>query len=819
MLSKTLIITALARKFLFRCTFILTSLWLFSIGAFCQSINGSFSLVVVNENLQAVNGATIKLLKNGKVINSVVASEKGVVVFTNMSKGSYKFLVTSTGYKSQTTDEYIFPGISGDTLKLQPLNTALQEVTVTAHTSPVERKQGKAIINVEASVTNTGSTVLEVLEKSPGVTVDRNGGIALNGKTGVLIMIDDKPTYLSGDDLNNLLSSMSSTQVSQIELITNPTAKYDASGNAGVINIKTKKNKNNGFNGSFTTSYGQGVYPKNNNSLVLNYRVGKINTFFNYSMNAVKYLTSLYAFRTYYDPSKNILAILQQPAYFTGTVFNNTVKTGLDYLVSPKTTAGLVFTGTSIHRTGNNTATANWLQPDGRVDSSILTKSSPENKFKNGAINFNVRQTLSKTADLTADLDYLHYHMEGKQDFDNLLLAPGGYNDVFRSDIPTDIDILSGKADYMLKPTPNTVLQAGVKSSSSHTDNAATYQNLENQQWIEDYSKSNHFVYRENIRAAYTSFEGRYRKLTIQGGVRYEYTSYTAHQLGNIQQKDSSVSRNYGSFFPSGFLTYKADTLNSLTLTAGRRTDRPVFQNLNPFYYIINKYTYQTGNPYLLPQYSWNVELSHQYSNFLSTAVSYSYITNYFSQIFLSDTSKTILYYTQGNVGHVYNLGVSAFVNVSPLQWWSFDFTAVFNHKQLRGFNGNDYTTEINQVNINLNNQFSFGKGYSGELSGFYTTRSRQDVQELLYPAGQLSAGISKGVLNKKGTLKLSYRDILYTGAMEGLTSFPDATEYFKLKRDSRVLTLSFTYRFGRSYKINKHQDGATEEKERVQNG
>ncbi|HEY6900326.1 MAG TPA: hypothetical protein VI233_06775, partial [Puia sp.] len=197
-------------------------------------------------------------------------------------------------------------GAGKDTLKTQTLNA----VTVTGKPPVVEHKQGKAIVNVEASVTNTGTTVLEVLEKSPGVTVDRNGGIALNGRPGVLVMIDDKPTYLSGEDLNNLLSSMSSSQVSQIELIANPSAKYDASGNAGIINIKTKKNKNRGFNGVATATYGQGVYPKNNNSLTLNYRSGKVNTFLNYNLNASKYLTDIYAYRKYYDDNKNLIGIL-----------------------------------------------------------------------------------------------------------------------------------------------------------------------------------------------------------------------------------------------------------------------------------------------------------------------------------------------------------------------------------------------------------------------------------------------------------------------------------------------------------------------------
>ena len=696
---------------------------------------------------------------------------------------------------------------------------SLKEVVVAGRRLPVERRQGKTIVNVEASVTNTGSTVLEVLEKSPGVTVDRNGGIALNGKAGVLVMIDDKPTYLSGDDLNNLLSSMNSSQVAQIELISNPTAKYDAAGNAGIINIRTKKNRNNGFNGSFTTSYGQGVYPKNNNSLVLNYRAGRVNAFLNYSVNASKYLTDIYAYRQYYDPNKNVTAILEQPAYFMGNVVNNTAKGGLDYSIGPGTVIGIVVTGMDIHRNGNNTATANWLQPDGSVDSSILTKSRPVNRFRNGAVNLNARRALSKNADLSADLDYLHYRMEGRQDFNNQLQAPGGYEEIYRSDIPTTIDILSGKLDYAWRAGPTTVVTAGLKSSSSHTDNAATYQNLEGQQWVIDLTRSNHFVYRENIQAAYGSLEGKYRSFSYQGGIRYEYTSYTAHQTGNIQQKDSTVSRNYGSFFPSGYMTYKLDSVNSLTLTFGRRTDRPPFQTLNPFLYIINKYTYQTGNPYLLPQYSWNFEVSHQYGSLLTTGLSYSRITNYFSQIFLSDTSKTILYYTQGNVGRVYNLGISASLSVSPLKWWSAELTAVFNHKQLRGFNGNTYTSRISQLNVNLSNQLSFGKGYIGELSGFYTTRARNDVQELLYPAGQVHVGLSKAVLKKKATVKLGYRDIFYTGAMEGLTSFPDATEYFKLKRDSRVLTLSFTYRFGKSFKVTRHQDGAGDEKDRVQNG
>jgi iron complex outermembrane recepter protein len=707
----------------------------------------------------------------------------------------------------------------GDTVQAAPKAKTMQEATVTGHIPPVQHKKDRTIINVEASPTNTGATVLEVLEKSPGVTVDRNGGITLNGKPGVLVMIDDKLTYLTGQDLNNLLSSMNAAEVSKIELIPNPPARYDASGSAGIINIRTKRSDNAGFNGSLTTSYAQGVYPKTNNSLVLNYKSGRVSTFFNYSINDVGYLTNLYAYRQYYDQTGNVAAILQQPSYFTGTVLNNTARTGLDYSPTANTTIGLELTGVDIHRHGNNTGHANWLDAAGNIDSSVLTTTKPDNSFKNGAINLHARQSVTRNTELRLDLDYLHYQMGQSQAYDNQLLEPGGYDSVFRSSIPTTIDIYSGKLDLETPITATLTLQTGLKTSSSHTSNAATYQDLEFQQWVTDETRSNQFTYQENIQAAYASVEGKIHTISYQAGLRYEYTAYTANQAGNSLQKDSTVSRNYGSFFPTGNFSWTIDSLNSLTLTVGRRIDRPPFQNLNPFLYIINKYTYETGNPYLLPQYSWNFELTHQYRDLLTTTLSYSLLTNYFSQIFLSDQTGTILYYTQGNVGTVKNFGASESVNLKPARWWAIQAGAFFNHKQFRGFNGNNYSSDINQLTINVNNQFTFRNGFTAELTGFYSTRAREDIQELQYPTGQASTGLSKTVLKKKGTIKLSFRDMFYTGSFSGLTSFPDASEYFKIKRDSRVVALSFNYRFGKSFKVTKHQGGATEEEERVQNG
>ncbi len=783
--------------------------------------NPGFELSVLNEKSLPAVGATVQLFSNNKLLKTVVTNSEGVAFFDSPEKGFYSFSVTYTGYKSHNIDSVHFPSrLHSVTITLEPEATTMESVRVTTHKPPIQQMQGKTVVNVDASVTNLGATVLEVLEKSPGVMVDKNGSIALQGKSGVTVMIDDKPTFLSGAELNNLLSSMSSSQVDQIELITNPSAKYDASGNAGIINIKTKKNKTTGFNGTITISPGQGVYPKNTNSVVLNYRTGKFNTFVTYSFTANKYLTSIYALRKYYDDAGNLTAVLDQPTYFSGKFFNNTLKTGIDYFVTPKTTIGISLGGTTIQRKGESGARATWLDAAGNVDSAVSTTSTSNNDFKSGTINLNARHTFNQAQDISVDIDWLNYGMANQPLFNNELMQAGGYKEASQGDITSYIHIKSAKADYNLRSGENTTIQAGFKLSQINTDNTAYYENYDGTNWYEDYGKSNRFLYKENINAIYSSVETKYKKFNMQGGLRYEATVYDASQLGNAVQKDSSFSRNYGGLFPSGFVTYQADSLNGFTVTFGRRIDRPAFQTLNPFYFVINKYTYQTGNPFILPQYSWNLELSHQYKNILTTRISYSNIKNYFSQLFLTDTVSGILFYSQGNVGSVYNIGLSATIVISPFKWWSLTGQALYNHKQLNGYNGLDYTSQINQLNFNLNNQFSFAKVYSGEISGFYTTRARNDLQELLYPTGQLSVGVSRPVLKKKGTVKLSVRDIFYTNAMEGFTQFLKATEYFIVRRDSRVINIAFTYRFGKTFKaINRRASGAGDEMERVGNG
>ena len=456
------------------------------------------------------------------------------------------------------------------------------------------------------------------------------------------------------------------------------------------------------------------------------------------------------------------------------------------------------------------------MNATGAVDSSINTYSHNTSELRQNGFNFNARHVFDAKSELTADIDVIGYEIKSSQDFENQLESPGSIAEATKGYIPSVIDIVSAKADYT-RQSRNISWEAGWKSSRVKTDNLALYYYYVGNDWISDLGKSNHFLYNENIHALYSSINAKFKKWDIQGGLRYEYTGYDARQLGNAIVKDSAFNRNYQSIFPTTFITYKADSNNTFTFRTGRRIDRPAFQKLNPFVFIINKYTFQQGNPYFKPQYTWNFELNHVYKEKFTTSLSYNITKDYISQVFFSDTSTGIIVYTEGNVGKLQNFGVAVSAQISPTKWWSFTAQAVYNHKIIQGVLWRIYKASINQLNLSINNQFRFKKGWAAEVTGFYITRNQNDLQEVLDPTGQVSAGVSKQILNSKGTLRLSGRDIFYTQVMAGLTHFESVIEYFSLKRDSRVVTLSFTYRFGKVIKQPKRSGGgATDEINRV---
>ncbi|MBC7851734.1 MAG: TonB-dependent receptor, partial [Chitinophagaceae bacterium] len=562
--------------------------------------------------------------------------------------------------------------------------------------------------------------------------------------------------------------------------------------------------------------------------LLMNYRTGSFNFFLNYGANFNESVINMIARRTYYneEAKQNALSILEQPFFNKTFGKTHSLRTGMDYYISKKTTVGIALAGTALSRDNDGRNIARWMNGNGTIDSIINTTSDNFTKWKNATVNLNLRHSFNSTRELSVDVDFLRYEIRNQQQFENRRNDTTSYIESNAGTLPSDLQIVSAKSDYS-QQFGELQWETGWKSSRISTDNLADYSTLHGGTWKPDLAKSNHFLYTENIHALYTNFHRKFDKWDLQSGLRYEYTAYKANQLGNAFVKDSSFVRNYHNLFPSVFLTYTADSSNSITIKAGRRIDRPPFQKLNPFLFIINKYTYQSGNPLILPQYTWNVELTHMFKQMLSTSISYNFTNDYFSQIFFedstaisADTSRRTIIYTDGNVGRMQNVGLTVAALLAPAKWWSLNAQANFTYKRFDGFIWNTYKASISQFNINMNNQFRFNKGWAAELSGFFIGRNQNDLQEILDPTGQVSIGLSKQILKNTGTLRFTLRDVFYTQDMEGWTYFEKVIEYFRLQRDSRVATISFSWRFGKAMKQTvKRSNGAEDEINRVGTG
>ncbi|ULQ52248.1 TonB-dependent receptor [Flavihumibacter fluvii] len=775
---------------------------------------------------KSLEGATVSVLHpaDSMVVKFTAANKNGDFELDQLPLDTYLLSVSAIGYQpfistpfrlTEQSPDKIFPVI-----QLVAAGKELGNVTVVAKKPLIENKPDRTIINVDAGISNAGATALEVLEKSPGVTVDRDGNISLRGKQGVLIMLDGKPTYLSGTQLTALLSSMNANQLDQIEIMPNPPSKYDAAGNSGIINIKTKKNKQKGWNGSLTLGYGQGRYWKTNNSLNLNYRNEKFNLFANYNQNINEGFTDLHIIRTYLDETgKTPTAYFDQPTWLKRSRKNNTLKLGLDYFLNKKTTLGIVGTGFISPYSFDGNSTGYIKNGNGHTDSVVQTISDNTLKWTNGSLNLNLRHQFSEATEISADLDYVQYTQTNGQLFSNSTYLPDGtlksFNQI-KGDLPATIRIYAAKTDYSHSFKKGLKLETGLKASFVKTDNTADYFLLLNGQWAPDYQRTNHFLYEEQIQAAYLNARKTIGKWSIQAGLRFEHTKYHGNQLGNPERPDSAFSKDYNSLFPTAFITYTADTNNIFSVNIGRRIDRPAYQQLNPFLFFINEYTYELGNPYLQPQFTFSYELSHTYKGWLTTALNYSNTQQYFSQLFRTAGNVTIL--SEGNLGNSQSTSLTISAQLNPTKWWSANVSGTGLYQKVQGSDNNAYIrSEGTSGQFNMTNQFKITKAWAAELSGFYNTKSR-DGQFIIYPFGQVSAGVSKQVLKGKGSLKLSARDIFFTQVITGDIFYQNVHERFVQRHDSRVVNLSFTWRFGQQFKESgrRNNGGSSEEQRRV---
>ncbi len=777
-------------------------------------------------NQKIIDAASVSLLraKDSSLVKIAVADKEGNFSFENVKEGKYLVLASSVGHSKSysaaftiTTDQ---PTAQVGVLQLIPADKNLKEVTVTSKKPFIERKLDKTILNVDALISNTGSTALEVLEKAPGVTVDKDGNISLKGKSGVMIMVDGKQTYLSGPELTNMLRNMSSNQLEQIEIMTNPSAKYDASGRSGIINIKTKKNKQIGFNGSVSTAYTQGTYSRTSNSLNLNYKKGKVNLFSTLSGNYRNNFQELEIYRRYTNPDKTTKAVFEQNSFRTRHNGNYNAKIGADFYLSKKTTLGVVVSGVTNPQAENGENTSYLKNNNGVVDSIVQAMSSEHAKWKNTSVNFNFRHVFDSTGrEITADADYLRYKGNRDQDFYNTSYTPQWVlksSDNLIGELPSDIKIYSAKIDYTHPLKKGTKIESGVKSSFVETDNTAGYYNVVGNTKTPDYDKTNRFDYKENINAAYLNYSKEMKKWSIQAGLRLENTNYQGHQFGNPTKADSSFKNSYTSLFPTLFVGYNPTDKNQFSFSYGRRINRPDYEDLNPFLFFLDKYTYGAGNPFLKPMYSHVFEASHTFKQFLTTTLNYSYTKDLFNETFRQKDFATIV--SQGNYGSMNDASISVNAQLKPTKWWNVNVYTEAKYNQFKGMlYGEDVNIDATTFLGNVNNQFKFKKGWSAELTGFYRTKGIEG-QIQIKSLGQMSVGVQKQVLKNKATVKLNVNDVFRTRNPRGEINFQNTEAKFRQYSDNRVVTLGFSYRFGKPIKgLQKRKTGgAGDEQNRV---
>jgi hypothetical protein len=778
------------------------SVWLIGLLSISASAQALLTGSVRTPDHQGVPFANLLLLqaKDSALVKGMVTSESGDYRLENLREGHYLLLATMVGY-GKTYSSPFTVAADGKAYQVSPLvllpeTQRLKGVTVVARRPLYEQQPDRMIVNVANSIIASGSTALEVLEKAPGVTVDRqHDGIALQGKEGVIIMLDGKQTYLSMADVVALLRSMPSDNIDQIELITNPSARYDAAGNAGIINIRTRKKDNVGTNGSLSLAAGSGRYDRERGSVQLNHRGRKLNLFSSYSFSRGGNYWTLSNRQNQLVGEERTFIEQDVNLHFLDGGQNG--KAGLDYSVGKHTTLGLVWTGFwSSHREDGPAASSFRREENGPVYLSAQSDKTLSSVFSNQVANLNFGHAFGKQGgQLSADVDLGWF----RRQFSNSLLTqttqagePVPVPEGLLNQMPTAITVRTFKTDYSRPLPAGWRVEAGYKYSSVHTDNNLSLSRGPVGEVQPDPLLSNHFRYREEVNAAYATLSGKlHDKTQLLVGVRAEHT----HSLANSITSDNRVKRNYLNLFPSMFLSRSLSKNQSLSFSYSRRIDRPSYESLNPGRTYNDPYLYSQGNAYLQPQYTQSLELKHGYGGKIFTTLGASYTSDLIFFVFQPvnglTTERTPL-----NIGNaqVYNLSLSFPIQV--LEGFTLQTTLLGFYSQF-GYTYRGMPMHVRQLSGRLNGTGSvvLGRGWTAELTGWLNTPRVNALVRSPW-LGALDAGLQKA-LGARLKAKLSVQDIFHTNRFIGEIRTPGFNRTFRLRFDTRIAMLNLSYTFG----------------------
>ncbi len=730
------------------------------------------------------------------------------ILVTYVGYAKYYSPVISISENTRTYDAGTLPLESGHQLK---------NLVIVAEKPFMEHQLDRTVYNIESSIISAGNNALEILKKLPGVNVDNSDGITIRGKSGVLIMMDGKTTYMSVQDVANYLKSLDASQIEKIEIITNPSAKYDASGNA-IINIILKKDKNMGFNAQVTGTLRQSVYSGAGTGFNANYRTRHFNFFGSYNLGDGTNATYWEQENQYSVPGKPVNLISDRSYSATTGVYHNG-RLGMDYSIDKRQTIG-VAGECFIGNTNMRTATSTNIYNGG---------SSPDSTLSRVGNNHSLMQRFTGNLNYTFKIDSLGRELSANADvvsFNSTLLETDvtdyGYASpllqqspsTLKFSFPSQLSIMAAKLDYVQPLGKNTKLETGIKGSQVSSDNPSQYWNVIQGVDVNDAGKTNHFIYNENIFAGYINFSRKFsERVDAQLGLRAENTQ--GH--GTQTLTDSSVKQNYLNLFPSAFLSWRMDSFNTLNFSYSRRIDRPDYGSLNPFPVYLSQYNYSMGNPLLVPQIGDNVELTHVYKNILTTSLGYLYMVNVFSENIHQDDITHITYHTTDNLSNyqAYNLLVS--LTLHPTRWWTIMPAVNGFHDHYYGiFQGSNYTKAGYTVITNINNSFNFKKGWGGEVTFFYRSENINStvVNDPFY---FVDMGIRKIIAHGKGTLSMNGSDIFWSNRVTATQVFQNVNYHSLNYDDSRRFRITLTWKLGQSqFQREEKRKSAEEELNRV---
>lgn len=758
--------------------------------------------------------ATVSLLNaDSSWVQSELADDNGAFALHIAKAGNYILAVNAAGFTKQM--QQIVVKEKNETLKLQlTANTTLQDVVVSSKSPRIETGLGKTTVNLD-QVNTLGNSAWDLLRKSPGVNAN-NGSITLQG-VGVTVLIDDKQTYLTGKDLEDYLKSLTGDNVAALELITQPSSKYDAEGTGGIINIKTKNIKKKGLNGNVSLEAGQTVYPSTHNSGNLTYRNNKLTLYTNLTqMTATGFLNREDTRKASNPQTGEFISNTDQSIFMKETFGDYSAKFGADYAVTQKTTVGASAKG--IYHPNVQRDEAKAIVTDATRNVIYNTTVNNHTFERNHYLcNAYIKHEPAKGHKITADADYIYRdqretHKTTGRNYDTQGNPVVGNLDL-DNQTQSVINVITAKADYEGELTKKMNVEAGVKSSYAVVDNGAYFQTLNNGNWINDTMRTNHFIYKENINAAYVNVSKAFgKKWDTQVGVRVE----NMNNDGKETQQGGAFQRSNTSVFPTAFVSYKIDDNNSVEASCGRRINRPAYTMMSPFITYFSQYYYQKGNPDLSPAYRNYLELRYNNRNELFLSIGLRKVTGYITPILGYDANNKAVFATWGNYADDYVLHGSCNYNKQCAKWLLLTTSADVYYNKFLSYRGNRLLGTSIGASGHFQATFNLNRGWTADTTFYASTGDLQNVIDRYGPSYWLGFNVAKKVMKEAATIRLSIEDPFRMNGITSSSKWNGIETASSLRFGSQSVELGFSYNFGRKMEGVQQHNNKTEEAGRM---